>query len=148
MIMKNLAAWRGAASIWIAATTSAWAQADIMGRWVPPEQDSVIEVYPCGEQVCGRITHLNEPLADGKPKVDINNRDETLRSRPILGMQLLEGFVQKGPGDFREGRIYNPRDGKLYKAVITLLDDGTLKLRGYVGVPALGKTQIWNRPSD
>ena len=128
-----------------AAPQDVWAQSDVIGRWVPPEQDSIIEVYRCGDEVCGRIATLDEPMDDrGKPKVDRNNRDEALRGRPILGMELLSGFTSKKPGLYRGGRIYNPRDGKLYKAVLTLLDDGTLKIRGYVGVPALGQTQIWS----
>ena len=132
-----------------AAPRDVWAQSDIIGRWVPPEQDSIIEVYQCGDEVCGRIATLNEPMDDdGKPKVDLNNRDEALQGRPILGMELLSGFSSKKPGSYRGGKIYNPRDGELYKAVLTLLDDGTLKIRGYVGVPALGQTQFWSRSAD
>jgi uncharacterized protein (DUF2147 family) len=63
-------------------------------------------------------------------------------------MELLRGFTQKKPGTYRGGNIYNPRDGKLYKAVLTLMDDGTLKVRGYVGLPALGQTQFWIRSTD
>ena len=63
-------------------------------------------------------------------------------------MDLLTGFFSKKAGIYRGGRIYNPRDGNLYKAVLTLLDDGTLKVRGYVGVPAMGQTQVWTRSAD
>jgi uncharacterized protein (DUF2147 family) len=122
------------------------AQAEISGRWLPPEKDSVVEIYACGDLLCGRIAELAEPLDEsGNPKVDTNNEDDAQRGRPLLGMELLNGFSRNGPGDFRDGEIYNPRDGKLYKAVLTLLEDGTLKVRGYVGVPLLGKTQIWTR---
>ena len=151
MAMVRLCIFGMVAAIVLVGTTSqsSWAQSDIVGRWVPPEQDSIIEVYRCGEEVCARIASLNEPMDEsGKPRVDRNNRDETLRGRPILGMELLSGFSSKKPGSYRGGKIYNPRDGKLYKAVLTLLDDGTLKIRGYVGVPALGQTQFWSRSAD
>jgi uncharacterized protein (DUF2147 family) len=132
-----------------AAPRDVWAQPDVIGRWVPAEQDSIIELYQCGDEMCGRILTLDEPLDDsGKAKVDRNNRDESLRGRPILGMDLLTGFSSKKAGTFRGGRIYNPRDGKLYKAILTLLDDGTLKIRGYIGVPSLGQTQVWTRSAD
>ena len=132
-----------------AAPRDVWAQPDVIGRWVPAEQDSIIELYQCGDEMCGRILTLDEPLDDsGKAKVDRNNRDESLRGRPILGMDLLTGFSSKKVGSYRGGRIYNPRDGKLYKAILSLLDDGTLKIRGYVGVPALGQTQVWTRSAD
>jgi len=129
----------------VLASTDAFAQ-DVRGRWLPPEEDSVIEIYECGERLCGRVAELMEPLdEDGDPKVDVNNRDDALRGRPLLGMELLDGFEREKPGEYRGGEIYNPRDGKLYKAVLTLQADGTLKVRGYVGVPLLGKTQIWKR---
>ena len=132
-----------------AAPRDVWAQPDVIGRWVPAEQDSIIELYQCGDEMCGRILTLDEPLDDsGKAKVDRNNRDESLRGRPILGMDLLTGFSSKKAGSYRGGRIYNPRDGKLYKAILSLLDDGTLKIRGYVGVLALGQTQVWTRSAD
>jgi uncharacterized protein (DUF2147 family) len=132
-----------------AAPQDALARSDIIGRWVPLEQDSIIDIYLCGDEVCGRIVKLDEPMDDsGEAKVDLNNRDEALRGRPILGMELLTGFSSKKAGSYRGGRIYNPRDGKLYKAILTLLDDGTLKIRGYVGVPALGQTQVWSRSAD
>jgi uncharacterized protein (DUF2147 family) len=140
-----------AIAVWLVVALSfqAAAQSDVLGRWVPPQQDSVVEIYTCGEEVCGRVIELNEPLdEDGNPKVDRNNRDDSLRGRPILGMELLRGFTQKKPGTYRGGNIYNPRDGKLYKAVLTLMDDGTLKVRGYVGLPALGQTQFWIRSTD
>ena len=43
------------------------------------------------------------------------------------------------------GRIYNPEDGKTYKCKLTLKDDNTLTVRGYVGLTIFGKTQYWTR---
>ena len=98
-------------------------------------------MYQCGDKVCGRVSALDEPLNDsGKAKVDRNNPDESLKGRPISWMDGLTGFSSKKAGSFRGGRIYNPRDGKVYKAILAPLDDGTLKIWGYVGVPALGQT--------
>jgi uncharacterized protein (DUF2147 family) len=63
-----------------AAPRNVWAQSDVTGRWVPPGQDSIIEVYQCGDEVCGRVSTLDEPLDDSsKAKVDQNNQDESLR---------------------------------------------------------------------
>ena len=50
-----------------------------------------------------------------------------------------------GYSSWSGGRIYNPEDGKTYKCKLTLQDDGTLKVRGYVGMSIFGKTQIWRR---
>lgn len=120
----------------------------VVGVWAPPEQDSAFEIYPCEQgRYCGKITMISEPnLPDGSPKVDLNNEDLSQRGRPLLGMVFLSGFRYDGNGSFQDGRIYNPRDGKMYKANMKLEDNNTrLRVRGYVGVPMLGQTQVWTR---
>ena len=114
------------------------------GMWETGE--SHIEIYDCGELLCGRIVALDEPLdAKGNPKTDENNPDPALRSRPILGMDLVAGFSRKSDTKWVGGTIYDPRDGKTYKCKMTLEKDGTLKVRGYVGMSLFGKTVVWTR---
>ena len=118
--------------------------ADILGLWETGE--SHVEIYSCGDRLCGRIAALDEPLdEDGKEKLDKNNPDPALQSRPLLGMDLIAGFVQAGKKKWEDGTIYDPRDGKTYKCVMKLQRDGSLKVRGYVGLPILGKTVVWTR---
>ena len=118
--------------------------ADILGLWDAGE--SHVEIYACGDLLCGRIAALDEPLGeDGKEKLDENNPEPALRSRPLLGMDLIAGFVKAGKKKWEDGTIYDPRDGKTYKCVMKLQRDGSLKVRGYVGVPLLGKTVVWTR---
>jgi len=114
------------------------------GVWETGE--SHIEIYDCGELLCGRIIALDEPLdAQGKPKTDKNNPDPALSTRPIMGMDLIAGFSRKTDKRWVGGTIYDPRDGKTYKCKMTLEDDGTLKVRGYVGLSLFGKTVVWTR---
>jgi uncharacterized protein (DUF2147 family) len=115
-----------------------------IGMWETGE--SHIEIYDCGDLLCGRIAALDEPLdAEGKPKIDSQNPDPALRTRPILGMDLIAGFSRKSDTQWVKGTIYDPRDGKTYKCVMKLQRDGSLKVRGYVGLPLLGKTVVWTR---
>ena len=115
-----------------------------VGLWETGE--SHIEVYHCGDLLCGRIVALDDPLdLAGKPRVDVNNPDPALRTRPIMGMDLISGFSRKSDRKWVRGTIYDPRDGKTYKCKMTLRKDGTLKVRGYVGVSLFGKTVVWNR---
>ena len=115
---------------------------EIVGLWDTGE--SQVEIYSCGELLCGRIAELDEPLdEDGNEKLDENNPDPALRARPIIGMDLIAGFSRAGKKKWEDGTIYDPRDGKTYKCKMTLQRDGTLKVRGYVGIPLLGKTVIW-----
>ena len=60
-------------------------------------------------------------------------------------MDLIADFSRKSDRQWVNGRIYDPRDGKTYKCKMTLQKDGTLKVRGYVGVSLFGKTVVWNR---
>ena len=115
-----------------------------VGLWETGE--SHIEIYHCGELLCGRIVALDEPLdLAGNPKVDTNNPDPALRTRPIKGMDLVSGFSRKSDRKWVGGTIYDPRDGKTYKCKMTLEKDGALKVRGYVGVSLFGKTVVWTR---
>ena len=124
---------------------AAAARADTpLGLWDTGE--SHIEIYNCGEQLCGRIAALDEPLdADGNPKTDTENPDASLKGRPLLGMDLVAGFSRKSDKRWVGGTIYDPRDGKTYKCKMTLKKDGRLEVRGYVGVALFGKTVVWTR---
>lgn len=120
---------------------------EIVGIWATVEGKSHVEITPCGEKFCGSIIWLKEPLDEkGDPKLDTNNPDATLQNRSILGLPLLVNFAAGDEVDVWEnGSIYNPEDGELYSCTMTLLDGKTLKVRGYVGLPLFGKTQIWTR---
>ena len=114
------------------------------GLWATGE--SHIEIYQCGELLCGRIVELDEPLdADGNPKVDSKNPDPTLKGRPLLGIDLIANFSRKSDKRWVGGTIYDPRDGKTYKCKMTLKKNETLEVRGYVGMSLFGKTVVWTR---
>lgn len=115
----------------------------IVGTWMTPEQDSKITIEPCGNEFCGHISWLKNPLDDkGNPKVDINNKKEELRSRPILGMQMISELKPNDEGGWEDGKIYNPRDGGTYASKASLEGD-VLKVKGCILF--LCKTQDWTR---
>jgi len=70
--------------------------------------------------------------------------DPSLRSRPIIGLQIMHGFKYHGDGKWEEGKVYNPQNGKTYSARIKL-KDGKLEMRGYIGISMLGKTEEWTK---
>ncbi len=134
----------------------AWADGDqILGVWNTAEGRSRVEVYPCADRYCGRIIWLKEPVypADdakgmaGQPKVDRENSDAALRSRPLMGLEILRDFRYED-NQWRGGTIYDPREGKTYSCKITLGDDGKLKVRGYIGISLFGKTTEWTRSEN
>jgi len=87
-------------------------EASLLEVWETPEAKSNVEVYACGPAVCGRIISLKEPLDDkGNEKRERHNKDEAMRSPPIVGTELLTGFVADGSGEWSDGHIYNPEYG-------------------------------------
>lgn len=66
-------------------------------------------------------------------------------NQPIIGMIILRGMVQQGD-NWAGGIITDPGNGKDYNCRIKLLNGGKqLKVRGYIAVPLIGRSQIWNR---
>ena len=125
----------------------------ILGLWNTAEKDCKIEIFKCGDKYCGRIAWLKEPLypADdemgmaGRPVVDRQNPNPDLRSRPLVGLQLMEGFIYVGNNVWEKGTIYNPENGETYKCKMTLVTPDHLEVRGFIGIPLLGGTSIWTR---
>ena len=80
----------------------------------------------------------------GKQKVDRENPDPSLRARPIQNLVILWGFKYSGDNVWEDGRIYDPKEGKTYKCKMTL-DGDRLKIRGFIGVSLIGRTNVWTR---
>jgi len=118
---------------------------ELLGIWLNHEKDAHVKIYKCGEEYCGKIVWLKNPEEDGAPKKDKHNPDESLQSRPLKGLDILSGFRFDKDKKWEDGKIYNPREGKTYSCYLKILDDGRLKVRGFVGVSLIGKTNYWTR---
>ncbi|MBX7056909.1 MAG: DUF2147 domain-containing protein [Leptospirales bacterium] len=135
-----------------AALAPAYAQnADaVLGTWTTQSGNARVQIYKCGSNYCGKIVWLREPnypagdAMAGQPKVDRENPDQSKRTRPIMGLNLVWGFSYDD-GEWSGGRIYNPEEGKTYSCTLTLESPNRLKVRGYIGVSLIGKTQYWTR---
>lgn len=127
-----------------------WAQTSnadaILGVWKTGEGNGHVEIYKNGDKYQGKIVWLKEPNdpKTGKPKTDIQHPDKANHSRPILGLVNLWGFVAKG-NTYENGHVYDPKNGKEYKCVMTLKDPNTVDVRGYVGITLIGRTDKWTR---
>lgn len=131
-------------------------QPSVMGTWLVASGKAQVRIQPCADPaagpLCGYISGLIDPTGpDGKvvppdQANDWRNSDPALRNRKVLGMPLIWGFKKTSdPNSFEEGKIYNGENGKTYNANISLQPDGKLRLRGYVGAPMFGETQVWTR---
>lgn len=119
----------------------------LIGVWAPSNGRALVKVQNIAGKYYGRIVKLKEPNdpETGKPKLDKNNPDESLRDTPLLGYRMLKDFVYAGDDEWTEGTIYDPLSGSLYSCTIKMKKDGNLDIRGYIGVKALGRTDVWTR---
>lgn len=118
----------------------------IIGVWETGNGKARVNVIKSGNFYYGRIVWLKEPLnEEGKAKVDKNNPDESKRATPILGMRLLAGFEYKGDNLWEDGTIYDPESGSTYQCKISLEDNNTMNIRGFIGISAFGRTDTWKR---
>lgn len=117
-----------------------------VGVWLHDNKRIEIEIAPCGDRLCGKLVWFRWPNdAQGLPLVDFNNADTALRTRPLLGLTILEGLRRTGDNTWEDGKVYDPDDGANYSASMSINGDGTLRLRAYVLLPLFGKTLIWTR---
>ena len=119
----------------------------IEGTWLSGDGDGWIEISLTDDGLSGVIA--GSPNADDeRPDMDEHNPDPALRDRPLTGLELFRNFSYDGDGRWTDGTIYDPNSGKTYRCIITWVDEDTLKVRGYVGVPMLGRTETWTRVPD
>ena len=151
---------RGAVAI-LAAAFALFAQAaspeyagsdDIRGPWVDHRESDRhkvgVWIEDCDGLLCGRIYWMKKPQSGGAPKRDQRNPDAALRERPLCGLRILTGFRKATETSWTSGHIYNPNDGRTFSSTINLQQDGTLRIRGFVGVALFGKTVEWVRPPE
>lgn len=127
----------------------------ILGVWETQAQEDEdrtarVEITPCvssSEKLCGKIVWLQEPIdpETKQPKLDTHNPDPTLRSRPIMGLEMMSNFERVDNRTYDNGTIYSPRTGKTYASSVYLTDEDVLEVTGHVFI--FSKTQKWKRIS-
>ena len=108
--------------------TAAYAQTaeDAFGVWLNPENKSHTEFYKCGDGLCAKIVKN----VDGQ-KTDDQNPDASKKSRPIVGLVIMQGAKKTGANKWA-GTLYNRADGKSYSGTITVKAKDQVDLSGCV----------------
>jgi len=148
-MIKNLPIALMSAVILSALATPAFSL-DVEGVWLTPAQTSKVAIIDCGDGTpCGTIAWIDQTalrpdqIAAGGAW-DENNPDQSKQKRPLIGVTILSEFERK-KNQWKKGRIYDPNDGKTYRSVIRLKDDGTLEVKGCIG--PFCQAQIWTKTS-
>lgn len=129
-----------AAAVWPAGAASDTAPS---GIWVTETGNLEVQLAPCGPAICGTVVKVLANRSMSGPGAEMAPADP----RPVLGMTLLTDFKPSGEGEWK-GQIYNRENGKTYSALMTHPAPDQLTIRGYVGLPLFGKTQVWRRSAD
>jgi len=119
---------------------------DFTGNWLTEAKDSVIQIsIDSNGQLQGKI--LSGPRPE---ETDIHNPAPSLRQRPLLGLVILHGFTRESALNWKGGQVYDPESGNTYKAILWMKKNDVthLSLKGYVGIPLLGRTSEWTRAAQ
>jgi uncharacterized protein (DUF2147 family) len=141
------AARRLIALLCLALGSGAVAQPDrsarIEGKWLTDDGTAVVVIDHCGREICGAIATV---LDKGKdvPTADVENPDQRLRSRPLVGLTVLSGFRIDGAG-WRGGRAYDPKTGRSYRSTLAL--DGARRLVVTGCILFICRSMVWQRLS-
>ena len=129
------------------ASAALYAQ-DVVGKWKLEDGTAIVEVYKQGDVFNGKIVWLEKPSdSDGTPAKDKNNPDTKLRSRQLIGLNMLSGLKKDG-SEYKGGSIYDPGNGKTYNCSMKVEGD-VLKVRGSLDKKGLlGRTMDWFRVKE
>jgi uncharacterized protein (DUF2147 family) len=120
-------------------------QSQVTGLWrVVDDADgiekSIVEIYEQDNQYHGRIVKLLETSR----RTHCDKCYGSLKGKPLTGMVIMYDLEKTANGG-KNGKVIDPGTGKIFSCSIELQSPDKLKLRGYLGIPAMGKTSYWNR---
>ena len=120
---------------------------DIVGIWYNEEKSSKVQIFTEGGKFYGKVVWLRETndKITGKPRTDDLNPDPKLRTTPLLSLMVLKSFVFDGKDEWKDGSVYDPKNGKTYSCYMKFDSPGKLKIRGYIGISLLGRTTYWTK---
>ena len=99
------------------------------------------------KQLEGRVL-MGFPLANGdRPNPYCTECSGTHKNKRINTINILWGYCQShsNPNKWNDGHVLDPEQGSTYNSVITMRNQNTLEIRGYILIRLLGRTQTWHR---
>jgi uncharacterized protein (DUF2147 family) len=107
-------------------------------------KESVIQVYQKEDKIYGKIIEILKEEDKDKTCIECTGKD---KNQPIEGLVIMRGLSKDGD-EWNGGQILDPKNGKLYKCYVTLDGNNKLKLRGYIGISLIGRTEYWYRMQE
>jgi uncharacterized protein (DUF2147 family) len=124
----------------------------VAGFWQQADSDGHVGAWFYFTEVNGlyqgRLVKMFKQPGEQKIVTICTKCDGKQKNAPMLGLTIIKDMRRDG-AKYENGTILDPRDGKVYHAQMELSADGQkLSVRGYLGIPLLGQTQVWNRLPD
>lgn len=118
----------------------------ILGKWktvddITGKEKGIVEIYEKGGYVFAKIVEIFDKEHKNKKCIQCSGED---KDKPLLGLIIIRGLKKDGD-EYNGGKVLDPKIGKYYKCYIQLEEKDKLKVRGYIGVSLLGRTQYWYR---
>ena len=121
----------------------------IIGRWISDENNLEVEIFKADGSYKAKVVWIDDSDDKSRPmntRRDWKNPDKNLRTRKIIGMEIMHGLVYKDMNnDWEDGSIYDPSSGKEWNAKMYFTKAGLLKVRGYWGFQLLGKDILFKK---
>jgi uncharacterized protein (DUF2147 family) len=120
-----------------------------LGRWMTIDDltgkaKSIVLIWEQNGKLFGKVQRLVNPDPQN-PNPQCKDCSGAQKDKPVVGLQIMQDLQKDGEG-WSGGTILDPSTGKIYKCLISVLDGGAkLKVRGFIGVSLLGRTQYWQR---
>ncbi len=119
---------------------------NILGDWWTEGKKAKVRIYKEEGRYAGEVIWLKASADNNRIIRDANNEIESLKDRPLIGIDLIEGFTFKAP-QWVGGKVYDPEKGKSYDCILKL-DGDQLEVRGYMKMPLFGKSVFWKRVNE
>jgi uncharacterized protein (DUF2147 family) len=121
----------------------------ICGKWISTDKNLAVQVYKDNDDFKAKIIWFDDSDDKTHPmdvRADVSNPDKTLRSRKILGMNVLEKLVfDPKSNSWEKGVIYDALHGRYWESAAYITPDGSLKVTGYWHFKFIGKTLTFIR---
>jgi len=101
----------------------------IIGTWLMPDNEGIIEICKKGEYYNGKILWMKEKEEDGSPLKDKENPIESLRNRRVEGLKVMSGFSYYGDNTWSGGTFYAAKKGKEAEPEFVLEDEDHLNIK-------------------
>ncbi len=119
---------------------------DIVGVWsVETDEEATehIEIYQHDDLYFGKIIWAKSPQDSSGPALDVKNKKEELRSRPLVGLEIIRDYKFNGEDSWEDGEFYAYKKGRTASPKLTLIDEDHLKIQ--VKILLFKKTFVWPR---